>query len=113
MDDYVTWIKSLHVRAVFASCPLSFDGAWIDAYLRRFTQYAVAQGPLEQDRLFVGPGLCIASYAAAVLGIPFDEFTPADLPPEWLGNIPHTHRAIDDARGYANALLELCRRSQQ
>jgi hypothetical protein len=26
------------------------------------------------------------------------------LPPEWFGNIEHTHRAIDDARGYAHLL---------
>jgi len=28
----------------------------------------------------------------------------AHYPREWLGNVPHTHRAIDDARGYANLL---------
>jgi hypothetical protein len=30
--------------------------------------------------------------------------TAFPLPREWLGNVPHTHRAIDDARGYANLL---------
>ena len=29
------------------------------------------------------------------------------VPPDWYGNIPHTHRAIDDARGYANVLAKL------
>lgn len=107
--DYVTWIKGLGTPTIFASSPLAFDGLWIDHYLRRFTRYGLAQGPAEQDRLFAGPGLCIASYAAAVLRIPFHDFSPADLPPECLGNIPHIHRAIDDARGYAHLVRELHR----
>jgi hypothetical protein len=28
---------------------------------------------------------------------------------DWLGNVPHTHRAIDDALGYANVLARLLR----
>lgn len=111
MGDYVDWIKGLGMATTFASCPLAFDGVWIDHYLRRFTRYGLAQGPSEQDRLFAGPGLCIASYAAAVLAKPFHDFSPADLPPEWLGNVRHTHRAIDDARGYAHLLGELHRRT--
>lgn len=111
ISEYVTWIKGLGTPSIFASCPLAFDGVWIDYYLRRFTQYGLAQGPAEQDRLFAGPGLCIASYAAAVLRTPFIDFSPADLPPDWLGNIPHSHRAIDDARGYAHLLRELHRQT--
>lgn len=41
--------------------------------------------------------------------VDFHDFSPAELPPEWLGNIPQTHRAIDDARGYAHVLRELHR----
>ena len=29
------------------------------------------------------------------------------VPPEWYGHIAHTHRAIDDARGFANVLAKL------
>ena len=36
--------------------------------LRRFTPYGIRQGHHETDRLFVGPGLCLRSYAAAVTG---------------------------------------------
>lgn len=28
-----------------------------------------------------------------------------NYPAEWLGDVKHTHRAIDDARGYANLLI--------
>lgn len=113
MDAYVRWVQDLGVSATFAACPLSFDGSWIDYYLRRFTRYGLAQGPAEQDRLFVGPGLCLASYTAAALGKPFHDFSPADIPIKWLGDVPHTHHAIDDARGYANLLRELHQRISQ
>ena len=32
---------------------------------------------------------------------------PTDLPSWMLGDVPHTHRAIDDAVGYANLLVNL------
>jgi len=38
------------------------------------------------------------------------EVQPDSLPPEWFGNVEHTHRAIDDAVGFANLLVELSRR---
>jgi len=77
-------VKSLPGEKTFAASPLAFDGLWIDYYLRRFTRYGILQGPYEDDRLFDGTGLCIRSYAAAVTGRP-----------QWFGDVPHTHRAID------------------
>lgn len=85
---------------------------WIDYYLRRFTRYGVVQGPYEKDVLFNGPGLCLRSYAAAVTGRPVADVSPQTLPPEWFGNIAHTHRAIDDARGYAHLLGVLFQRAR-
>jgi len=29
------------------------------------------------------------------------------VPPAWYGHIVHSHRAIDDARGFANVLAKL------
>ncbi|GLY96643.1 exonuclease [Actinoplanes sp. NBRC 103695] len=101
---FVTWVKELPAPRMFAAHPLAFDGVWIDYYLRRFTRYAASQGPYEKDLLFHSSGLCLRSYAAAVLGRPPAEVTSQTLPPEWLGDIEHTHRAIDDARGYAHLL---------
>ena len=107
MADFVRWLHRLPSPRTFAACPLGFDGTWIDYYLRRFTAYGLAQGPDETDRVFHGPGLCLASFAAAVLGIPPGGFTPRELPAALLGDVPHTHRALDDARGYANLLVNL------
>lgn len=95
------------MRAAF---PIAFDGGWMDFYLRRFTRYGLVQGPYEKDVLFEGrPGLCLRSYAAALTGRPVAEVTPQSLPPEWFGGFGHTHRAIDDARGYAHLLGVLFR----
>lgn len=87
--------------------PVAFDGLWIDYYLRRFTSYGLTQGPYESDVLFPGGGMCIRSYAAAITRRPVTEISPPTLPAEWFGDIEHTHRAIDDARGYANLLTYL------
>lgn len=113
MADFAAWVHGLGDKRVFAAAPLAFDGTWTDYYLRRFTTYGLAQGPDESDVLFTGPALCLRSYGAALLGIPVAEWPAADrLPPEWLGDVEHTHRAIDDARGYAHLLGVLFEKSR-
>lgn len=111
MGDFVAWVRALPGPAMFAASPIAFDGGWIDYYLRRFTSYGVVQGPDEAHRLFDGPGLCLRSYAAAVTGRSVADLAPATLPADWLGHLPHTHRATDDARGYAHLLGVLFRMS--
>ena len=104
MREFVHWVRDLPGPRMFAASPIAFDGGWIDYYLRRFTRYGLVQGPYEQDVLFDGPGLCLRSYAAAITGRPVAEVSPQTLPPEWFGDIAHTHCALDDARGYAHLL---------
>lgn len=113
MDRYVRWIRSLPRPRAFAASPVLFDGLWVDHYLRRFTRYGVTQGPYEPDPLLDHGALCIRTYAAAVTGRPVGEISPHTLPPEWLGDEAHTHRAIDDARGYAHLLVEVLRRGRE
>ena len=43
----------------------------------------------------------------AVLKLGPEDVKRADYPAEWFGNVPHSHRAIDDAKGYAHLLLHL------
>lgn len=113
MAGFVTWVKQLPGPSMFAASPIAFDGGWIDFYLRRFTNYGVIQGPSEEDPLFDGPGLCIRTYAAAVTGRPVADMSPSKLPREWFGDVEHTHRAIDDALGYANLLVTLASHAAQ
>jgi hypothetical protein len=104
MADYVDWLGGFAVGRVFTAFPIAFDGSWIDYYLRRFTPYALVQGHYAADRLFDSAGLCLRSFAAALTGQAVWDCQPSALPPEWLGDHQHTHRAIDDARGYAHLL---------
>jgi hypothetical protein len=104
MADFVAWVRQLPRPRVFAAFPLAFDGMWIDYYLRRFTRAGLVEGMYATDRLFDGTGLCLRSYMAAVTGKPMVECSRATMPEGWLGEVPHTHLAIDDARGYAHLL---------
>ena len=112
MADFVSWVKGLGGEPELAASPLGFDGTYVDHYLRCFTRYGLAQGPDEEDRLFHGPGLCLKSLACGVTGGDWATFSVHDLPAEWFGDVPHTHRAIDDARGYAHLLVEVMRRAR-
>ncbi|WP_331065079.1 hypothetical protein [Nocardioides sp.] len=109
MAHYVDWIRSLPGPRAFAAAPLSFDGTWMDYYLRRFTTYVLHQGPYEEDRLFDGPALCLRSYTAALTGRAPADLPANQLPGHWLGDVEHTHQAIDDARGFAHLLRFLHR----
>ncbi|CAN5711382.1 hypothetical protein BH10PSE5_BH10PSE5_35730 [soil metagenome] len=104
MGAFADWVRGFPEGRVFTACPLAFDGVWIDHYLRRFTRWGLVEGHYAKDRLFDDPGLCLRSYAAGVLGREPWDCAPAKLPPEWLGHHEHTHKAIDDARGYAHLL---------
>jgi hypothetical protein len=110
MAEYAAWVLGFDATRVFAASPLAFDGVWVDHYLRRFTPYGLAMGPYVPDPPF-HHALCLRSYAAAVTGRPLAEISPQTLPPEWFGHVEHTHRAIDDALGYANLLAELLGRT--
>jgi hypothetical protein len=112
MERYVAWLRELPSPRMFAAFPLALDGIWMDHYLRRFTPYGIRQGHHETDRLFVGPGLCLRSYAAAVTGTSAGIVDVDTLPSAWFGDVAHTHRAIDDTLGYANLLVELFRRAR-
>jgi hypothetical protein len=111
MRDFVDFVHGVGAPRVFAASPLSFDGLWIDFYLRRFTAYGLRQGPYEPDGVF-DDALCLRSYAAAVTGRYIGDVSPATLPSEWFGEVPHSHRALDDALGYAHLLVELFGRAR-
>ncbi|MGC4112131.1 MAG: hypothetical protein QM747_17295 [Nocardioides sp.] len=110
MTDFVDFVRAVPGVRIFAAHPVAFDGAWIDHYLRAFTDHQLLDGLYAPDPLFHDT-LCLRSYAAAVTGRPVREVSAASLPPEWLGDVPHTHRAIDDALGYAHLLAELFRQA--
>lgn len=101
---FVDWVRSLDGDPIFAAHPVALDGLWIDFYLRRFIGRQLFEGPWVIDRIFRHPPLCIMSMVAGRTGRGQWECDVDRYPPEWLGSIEHTHRAIDDARGYAHLL---------
>jgi DNA polymerase III epsilon subunit-like protein len=111
MSQFVSWVRNLAGPAVFTAHPLAFDGPWIDYYLKRFEDTRLISGPWAGPKLFIGPGLCLRSYIAGRAGLEIGAVSASGqrvkYPADWLGHHPHTHRAIDDARGYASLLITM------
>ncbi|HEV7367660.1 DNA polymerase III subunit epsilon [Arenibaculum sp.] len=107
MGRFVDWVRGLPGDAIFAAHPLALDGPWMDFYLQRFTRERLLEGPWRPGRLFRSTPLCLASFAAGRLGWPTWTCDVGRYPADWLGGHEHTHRAIDDARGYAGLLATL------
>ncbi len=99
MEDYLTWITKLGGTPVMAAHPASYDSMWMHYYCHAF----LGKAPFPDEVLD------LRSYAMAILDKPFLESGRRSWPSAWLGGHDHSHRAIDDARGYANAFFEMKR----
>jgi hypothetical protein len=102
--QFVAWVKSFDGEPIFAAHPVSLDGPWFDYYLKRFIGRPLSEGPWITDRLFRYAPLCVMSMVAGKTGRDYWNCDVEHYPSEWLGSVEHTHRAIDDARGYGNLL---------
>lgn len=107
MPRFADWVDSLPGPRVFAAAPMIFDGLWMDHYLDVFAGTRVLGGPFRQRQIFKGGGVCLYTMAGTLRGVPYGEWGMSRLPAEFYGHIAHTHRAIDDARGFANVLVGL------
>jgi hypothetical protein len=107
MREFVAWIRSYPGLRSFAARPLMFDGLWIDTYLRTFADCYLLDLPYWGNNVFNGGTLDIGTYVSGVFGRTDPHTGDIRFPAEWLGNHDHTHRAIDDARGYASLLAKL------
>lgn len=108
MPRYADWVAALPGQHVFAAAPLSFDGLWMDHYLESFAGVRVLGTPLKSGRqIFRGGGVCLYTMAGTLRGADYLNWGMQRVPAEWYGHVAHTHRAIDDARGFANVLARL------
>jgi 3' exoribonuclease, RNase T-like len=89
MKSYVAWLKALPGKPVFVGYPATFDFLFVYWYLIRFA----GESP------FSFSALDIKTFAMAVLGTDFRETAKRNMPKEWFDDLPHTHKAIDDAIG--------------
>jgi len=111
MPRYADWVESLPGFRVFAAAPMIFDGLWMDAYLDEFAGTRVLGVPVGGRQVFRGGGVCLYTMAGALRGVPYLQWGMQRVPPEWYGHIEHTHKAIDDARGFAHVLVHLFKMS--
>ena len=107
MPRYAAWVESLPGFRVFAAAPMIFDGLWMDHYLSTFAGTRVLGGPYKTRQIFRGGGVCLYTMAGTLRGAEYLKWGMQRVPAEWYGNIVHTHKAIDDARGFANVLAKL------
>jgi hypothetical protein len=107
MPRFADWVESLPGFRVFAAAPIVFDGLWMDHYLSSFAGTRVLGGPYKSRQIFRGGGVCLYTMAGTLRGAPYMRWGMQRVPPDWYGNIVHTHRALDDARGFANVLAKL------
>jgi hypothetical protein len=87
MKEYVAWVKGLPGKPVFVAYPAGFDFLFMYWYMIRFA----GESP------FSFSALDIKSYAMAVLGTEYRESVKRNMPKRWFDDLPHTHKALDDA----------------
>ncbi|MCM2473728.1 DNA polymerase III subunit epsilon [Rhizobium sp. CG5] len=107
MSRYADWVEAYSGIRAFAARPLMFDGVWIDTYLRAFAGCFVLDVGYWGRCIFNASPLDIGTYTSGVFGRTSPHDAGVNVPADWLGHQPHTHRAIDDARGYAFLLAKL------
>jgi uncharacterized protein YhfF len=112
MPRFADWVEGLPGPKVFVAAPMIFDGLWMDHYLDEFAGTRALSGPFKGRQIFRGGGVCLYTMAGTLRGAPYLDWGMSKLPAEFYGNIAHTHKAIDDARGFANVLLELLKLSR-
>ena len=89
MPEYVAWLKSLPGKPVFVAYPAAYDFMFVYWYLIRFA----GESPFSHS------ALDIKSYAMALLGTEYRESVKHNMPSAWFDDLPHTHVALDDAKG--------------
>lgn len=87
MKKYLAWLKRLPARPVFVAYPAAFDFMFVGWYLYRFT----GQNPFSHS------ALDIKTYAMAMLKKDYRDSVKRNMPNRWFDNLPHTHKALDDA----------------
>ena len=100
MRKYLAWLKQLPGKPVFVAYPAAFDFLFVYWYLIRFA----GESPFSHS------ALDIKTYAMAMLKRGYRDAVKRNMPERWFDDLPHTHRALDDALGqgalFCNMLAE-------
>ena len=103
MKAYVAWLKGLPGKPVFVGYPAGFDFLFVYWYLIRFA----GKSP------FSFSALDIKSFAMAVLGKDYRESVKRNMPKGWFDDLPHTHKALDDAIGQGGLFCNILAASRK
>jgi len=87
MRNYLAWLKQLPGNPVFVAYPAAYDFLFVYWYLIEFT----GESPFSHS------ALDIKTYAMALLRRGYRDSTKSNMPKRWFDELPHTHRALDDA----------------
>lgn len=105
MKEFNDWVKDLNATPVFVASPLVFDYGFVSWYLEKFTRTNIFTDYTDVQRT-----LDIASFCAGKLERPLNQSRLTQIPKSFLDGMPkHSHKAIDDARGYGVVLRNLLR----
>lgn len=99
MRAYVSWLKGLPGKPVFAGYPVAYDFMFVYWYLMRFA----GESPFSHSALDIKTAAMIA------LKLPYRDSTKKNMPRRWFGEQPHTHVALDDAIGQGVLLCNILR----
>lgn len=103
MQDFCRWLDGLKCEPIFAASPIGLDYAFVSWYLFRFA----GRNPFMNEKNAIRT-LDIRSYIAGKYNLTFDDSSRPKLPASLTAGMPeHTHRAIDDAAGYAYLLRRI------
>jgi len=97
MPEYVAWLKSLPGRPVFVAYPAAYDFMFVYWYLIRFA----GESPFSHS------ALDIKTYAMAMMGIDYRDSVKRNMPSAWFDDLPHTHIALDDAKGQGSLFCNM------
>ncbi len=87
MTAYVDWVEALPGKPVFVAYPAGFDFLFVYWYMIRFA----GRSPFSHSALDV------KTLAMALLKKGYRDATKRNMPRRWFDDLPHTHKALDDA----------------
>ncbi|MEZ4221788.1 MAG: hypothetical protein R3B13_12725 [Polyangiaceae bacterium] len=87
MVRYLEWLEALPGSPVFVAYPAAYDFMFVYWYLMRFA----GRSPFSHS------ALDIKTMAMTMLGKGYRASTKRNMPKRWFDDLPHTHKALDDA----------------
>jgi DNA polymerase III alpha subunit (gram-positive type) len=109
MKRFGNWLLTLPMPRVMAAHPAPLDFMWVNWYIQTYLKDELEEPPFTKP-FFDNKGqgaFDIKSYAAAVLKKDFTNLHRDTYTKDLHDNTKHTHKAIDDAREYAQLLIKL------